>query len=93
MPFGRCQLKKYIKCKYQMQTEHVSCDKQFHSEDLYFWLAENTDDISTVKNPRKRYIITFIIIIIIIIIIINHFCVAQFPGGGEIAFNSSALSI
>ena len=84
-----------------MQTKHVSCDKQSHSEDLYFGLAENTDEIPTVKNPRKRYLITFIIIIIIVvvvvvvitIIVINQFCVAQFPGAGEMAFNSSTLSI
>ena len=76
-----------------MQTEHVSCDKQFQSEDLCFGLNESTDEIPTVKNTRKRYVINSIIIIIIIIFIINHFCLAQFPGTAESAFSSSTLSI
>ena len=71
--------------KYKLNTHRVI--NSFISEDLYFGLAENTDEISTVKNLRKRYVINFIIIII------NHFCAALLPGADEIAFNSSTLSI
>ena len=54
VPFVQCQLKKYTKCKYQMQTEHVSCDKQFHSKDLYFGLTKSTDEIPTVKTKQNE---------------------------------------
>ena len=40
----------------QLQTELVSYDNEFHSEDLYFELAESTDEMPTVKNSHKQYV-------------------------------------
>ena len=40
----------------QLQTELVSYDNEFHSEDLYFELTESTEEMPFVKNSHKRYV-------------------------------------
>ena len=40
----------------QLQTEHALCNDQIHSEDMYFDLAESTDEMPIVKNSHQRYV-------------------------------------
>ena len=61
------------------------------TEELYFEVAENTDEMAVVKYPHKRYITNSVIIIVVITT--NPSCTAQFPGTAQSTLYRNTQSI